>query len=775
MTSCALGLDVASIISADLFAVKQIAAIPAMLEIICRSTGLGFAAVARVTDETWIACRVQDEIGRGIRSGDMLRTETTLCGEVRHHGKPIVIDDVCADETYRDHPAPVRYGYRSYISFPILWPNGDAFGTLCAVGLQPAKLNTPSIRGMFRQFAALIGLHLDAHGKLAVPEEPSRDEAEAKPHNAPLATLIEHLPLGAGLFGPDGRGLVVNSSLRRFLTQARPHAAADAQLRWPGFEGEGTALVPPDDPLARALRGETVVAARLSNRTDEARAGWVRVSALPVRGNSGAGRQSAPASREDLAVILVVEEEATKRAQDALRQSEARLQAAIDLAGLSPYSWDLERGILHWDARLKAMWGLTPEAVVDRTTWLSAIHPEDRSEVEEAIARCHDPSGDGIYHVEYRVIGIADGVERWISSHGRALFEEGRPTGFTGVALDITERKRAEASLRESEERFRRFAEHSTNVLWLADIENRRVDYISRAFQHVWGRAPEELSSIDDWLETIHPDDRDSASRTVERVGAGELVVLEYRILRPGDGGVRRIRDTFFPIRSDDGRIRRIGGIAEDITGHTSARIYLIAEDGPPRQTLVALLQPAGYEVQTFENAAGLSEIAASLRPGCVVLDSEAEGSDSLTIVRSLKARRLDLPVLVLGSSHGDVGVGVRAMKAGAVDYLEKPWQPPALLTAIAAALADLRTDAERSRAHDETRARIAALSAREREVLEGLLAGGTNKTIGRALGLSPRTVEIHRSHVMEILGARTLPEAVLMAAEAGVRPTDTL
>ena len=88
--------------------------------------------------------------------------------------------------------------------------------------------------------------------------------------------------------------------------------------------------------------------------------------------------------------------------------------------------------------------------------------------------------------------------------------------------------------------------------------------------------------------------------------------------------------------------------------------------------------------------------------------------------------------------------------------------------------MAELRTDTERSHAHDDAKLRIAALSPREREVLEGLLAGGTNKSIGRALGLSPRTVEIHRARVMEALGARTLPEAVLTAARAGVQPTES-
>lgn len=151
------------------------------------------------------------------------------------------------------------------------------------------------------------------------------------------------------------------------------------------------------------------------------------------------------------------------------------------------------------------------------------------------------------------------------------------------------------------------------------------------------------------------------------------------------------------------------------------------------------------------------------------MLDLE-EGAD-FTVAKELQAYRAHLPVVAVGASGGDVGLGVRAMKAGAVDFLEAPWTSEALLFAVKTALAEIHAEADRARRNDEAHARIAALSEREREVLEGLLAGGTNKTIARTLGLSPRTVEIHRARVMEALGVHTLPEAVLMATAAGMRP----
>jgi FixJ family two-component response regulator len=125
------------------------------------------------------------------------------------------------------------------------------------------------------------------------------------------------------------------------------------------------------------------------------------------------------------------------------------------------------------------------------------------------------------------------------------------------------------------------------------------------------------------------------------------------------------------------------------------------------------------------------------------------------------------LRVVATSARRGDVDLAVQAMKAGAIDYLEAPYTTEALLAAVASALAGIQEAAGHDRAAEDARARVAALSAREREVLDGLLAGGTNKTIAKELGISPRTVEIHRAHLMDRLGAQTLPEVVLKATAA--------
>jgi PAS domain S-box-containing protein len=378
--------------------------------------------------------------------------------------------------------------------------------------------------------------------------------------------------------------------------------------------------------------------------------------------------------------------------------------------------------------------------------------------------------GEIVHAVSYLHV-TEDGRECWTRVSGIPLSssDEGVPQAVL-VVQDVDDQKRAEDALRESEQRFRRFAENSANVLWLADLESGRLDYLSPAFAQVWGMPAENMPDITAWLASVHPEDRDTAAQALEQVRGGETLVLEYRILRASDGAVRRIRDTFFPIPSGDGRVRCVGGIAQDVTGQAGSRVYVVDGSEESRRAHVALLQAAGYEVQAFPSGQAFLGVAGSLQPGCVVLDVEADES-GFVVPRQLRGKLLDLPMVLLGLSGGDVGFAVRAMKAGAVDFLDKPCSEELLLAAVSAAFIEIRAEDHRTRSQAEAQSRIAALSAREREVLEGLLAGGTNKTIARTLGLSPRTVEIHRARVMEALGARALSEAVLIATAAGVRP----
>jgi signal transduction histidine kinase len=157
-------------ITADIASIARIDAIASILEIVCRTTGMGFAAVARVTQERWVACAVRDEIAFGLLPGGELNVKTTICDEIRASGQPVVIDHVATDDNFRTHHTPALYGLQSYISMPIFLPDGAFFGTLCAIDPRPAKLNNPVVIGMFKNFAQLIAFHLDAQDRAAKQE-----------------------------------------------------------------------------------------------------------------------------------------------------------------------------------------------------------------------------------------------------------------------------------------------------------------------------------------------------------------------------------------------------------------------------------------------------------------------------------------------------------------------------------------------------------------------------------------------------------------------------
>ena len=259
-----------------------------------------------------------------------------------------------------------------------------------------------------------------------------------------------------------------------------------------------------------------------------------------------------------------------REAAERVRRSEARLQVAVDLVGLVPYGWDPATGALECDARLKALWGLPPDAALDADVLRAGTPPEDRPRVEAALAACLDPAGDGVYALEYRVVGIGDGIERWVSTYGRTFFEGGRPVGFVGAALDITARKRAEERLRESEERFRRFAEHSAAVLWIVDARTLRVEYLSPAYERVWGEAPDAIleEPWPSWTRTVHRDDRERSRRRhgTPPAGRGRPAGVSHR-----SGGRRRALGSRH-LLPDPGRGRGRGAGGGDRPGHHGPR-----------------------------------------------------------------------------------------------------------------------------------------------------------------------------------------------------------
>jgi signal transduction histidine kinase len=178
--------------TADIAAVQRIDAVPRILEVVCRTTGMGFAAVARVTEERWVCCAVRDEIEFGLDAGGELKLETTICHEIRQSGEAVVIDDVATSPTYVGHHTPAMYGFQSYISMPILLSDGSMFGTLCAIDTRPARIDTPEMVGMFRLFAELIAFQLEAAQRVAASEASLLSERQGSELREQFIAVLGH-------------------------------------------------------------------------------------------------------------------------------------------------------------------------------------------------------------------------------------------------------------------------------------------------------------------------------------------------------------------------------------------------------------------------------------------------------------------------------------------------------------------------------------------------------------------------------------------------------
>lgn len=196
--------------------------------------------------------------------------------------------------------------------------------------------------------------------------------------------------------------------------------------------------------------------------------------------------------------------------------------------------------------------------------------------------------------------------------------------------------------------------------------------------------------------------------------------------------------------------------------------IYVVDDDDSIRRAATFMLRTSGFIVKTFASGSEFLKEAKGLPPGCVLLDVRMPGLDGLEVQKELRARGITLPVIVM-TGHGDIGVAVQAMKGGAVDFIEKPVEKAILLEAIEEAFKRIQETHYAEARLADAQLRLEALSEREREVLDGLARGFPNKTIAYDLGISPRTVEIHRANLMSKLGVRALSEALRVAFAAGM------
>src|SRR5579863_6903141 len=274
-----------------------------------------------------------------------------------------------------------------------------------------------------------------------------------------------------------------------------------------------------------------------------------------------------------------------KEAQEQLQQSEERFrQLAENINEVFFLIGPDAKTLIYISPAYEQVWGRSRESLyADPFSWLEGLHPEDRPRVEVLLKNVEN------FQTEFRVVR-SDGMVRWIWSRTFPIKDEkGAVYRLAGIAEDITERKRAEQELQQSEERFRQMAENITEVFWMTNPDKNKILYISPAYEKIWGRTCEGLYARPGaWLDAIHPEDREKISKSAIAKQTRGAYDEEYRIIRP-DGSVRWIRDRAFPIKDKSGQVYRITGIAEDITGRKEAEQQLRLQSAALRSAANAI------------------------------------------------------------------------------------------------------------------------------------------------------------------------------------------
>jgi two-component system cell cycle sensor histidine kinase/response regulator CckA len=299
-----------------------------------------------------------------------------------------------------------------------------------------------------------------------------------------------------------------------------------------------------------------------------------------------------------------------RRDELAISEGEQRLRVAKDAAKLGIYDYDITTGSILWDARVRQLWGVAPDVPVTIDTFFSGLHPEDRSKIRGLLEGALDPSGNGEYYAEYRVISSADGSERWVAATGQVFFENGRPVNLIGTGQDISERKRAEAELRESEERFRNMADTAPVMIWVTGPD-KGCTFVNRTWLEFTGRTMEQELGFG-WAVCVHPDDRQPSYEAFSAAfEARQKFQVESR-WRRADGEYRLVLCTGVPRFAPGGSFAGYIGSKIDITDlQSEERFRQLAENIDQVFWMLEIsTQRVLYVSSVFEKVWGVSSAA---------------------------------------------------------------------------------------------------------------------------------------------------------------------
>ena len=413
----------------DIEAVNQISIVPTLLDVVCQTTGMGFAAIARVTEDQWVTCSVRDDISFGLKPGDELKIKTTICDEIRQNVTPVIIDHVAIDPHFSTHHTPLMYGFQSYISVPIILKNGSFFGTLCAIDPNPRELNTPAIKGMFDLFADLISLHLHAIDQVKISEAKVLEERllykKIEENEEKLNIVIEASELG--IWEVNLKTKEIQYSDRFFSIMGykeRLNLTLD-DTRKQIYPGETNLR---DEAFKRAF--ET------GNMHYKGRIIWPDQSVhwVETKGKVIYDEQHEPVYIKG--TIRDITED--KIQEQVLLESEQKFRLLADSMPQHVWTADPEGKLNYYNQAILNYSGL-PLEKIKKGSWINIVHPDDAEANMKEWMACVRTGKDYIFEHRFR---RHDGEYRWqLSRAVPQKDEQGNIQMWVGTSTDIQDQK----------------------------------------------------------------------------------------------------------------------------------------------------------------------------------------------------------------------------------------------------------------------------------------------------------------------------------------------
>lgn len=454
-----------------------------------------------------------------------------------------------------------------------------------------------------------------------------------------LAAVVRHAPIGISVTeAPSGRILALSDKAKDLLGRDDTGVAIERYADYPALHPGGRAYSLEEYPTVRALRhGEVVEKEEMLLRAVTGGDGSYRrieVSSYPVRDSQG---------RIVAAVTIIDDVEDRRRGEELLRGSEERLRLVMHATNDAVMDWDLLSDRVVWNEAIRTVFGYGEDAIdVPSSWWAERIHADEAAAILASLDAARS-NGAGTWAGEYR-FRRADGSYAHVIDRALIVREKGAATRIVGSLLDVSDRRRAEAALWESEERLREFGEASSDILWIRDAANGRLKYASPALAQVYGFTPGDVpgsDSLDHWAAFVLREDREATLANFERVRRGERVTHEFRVVRP-DGTIRWLRDKDFPLLDDDGRVQAIAGVSRDVTDEKRAserQALLVAELQHRVRNILAMIGSVarriarGSETVSDYSAHFESIVASMARTQALLTRSPGAGVDLAQLV----------------------------------------------------------------------------------------------------------------------------------------------